>query len=90
VISADLIFGSRENRRAFSKQNVVSFLEKSELPLDERIIIWIYIGSDEGSSVINSDTESLEIFSCEGMEISCPEFGISEFRNILFRNIHFL
>ena len=90
MISADLVFGSRENRWTFSKQNIISFLEKSELPLDERIIIWIYIGSDEGSSVINSDTESLEIFSCEGMEISCPEFGICEFRNILFGNIHFL
>lgn len=68
--------------------DVVSFLQEGELPLDEGIVVRINISSDEGSSVINSNTKRLQISSGEGMEVTAPEFTISKLGNVFFGNTH--
>ena len=67
-----------------SEFDVASFLEESELPANERIIVRIQVGSDERPTVIHMNSELLDAFSSQRREIFGPESGVSEGRD-LFR-----
>lgn len=83
VISADLLVSDRVDRRTLAEEDVVAFLKQSELPLDEGVVVRVHISCDEGSSVINTHTETLKIFSGVRVEVSSPEFRVFELREFL-------
>lgn len=62
--------------------------EDSELPSNERIVVRIEIGSDEGSAVITMQAELFDVFSSERGEVLDPEMCILEIGDDFWWQIH--
>lgn len=90
MISTDLVVSDGVNGRSLTELDVISFLQEGELPLDERVVVRVDISGDERSSVVDSDTERLQISGGEGMEVTAPEFSVLELGNIFFGDTHLL
>ena len=83
MIGAHLpIFGG-VNRGSFSVLDIASLLEQGELPPDEGIVVGVDLGGDEGATVIDVDTEFLDMFSSQRREVSHPVVGVDEIWDLL-------
>lgn len=65
-----------------------SLFEESELPANERVVVWVEVGGDERSAVVAVDSESFDVFPSDGREIFDPEVGLFEFGDGFLWNFH--
>jgi hypothetical protein len=83
VISAHLFILGRVDGGSLAILDVASLFEEGELPPNEGIIVRVHLRSDERSTVIDVDTEFLDVLPSNGREISHPMVRIDEIRDLL-------
>jgi len=78
VIGTDLVVAWGEDRVSLAKRDLLLLAELLKLPADERVVVRVDAGGDEGASPIDLDTHGYEVILGDGGKVLQPKDRIDK------------